>query len=266
MSFCSDAGKRDELLRRFASYNSTQQSPSSPKAESQKAGPSSSGTKTKASEGKHAAPVTVSPEAAKDPASTKSLDSVIMALRKLREGIVAIKRADDFAVQAYLFNIRLAVLTKLPESYHPACLYLLNQLHHMHPLTAIELQEVVSYLILDAACRRGNLEEAFSLRRRHRVRDVKVDRALSSLVHDNWILFRETRRAVDGHMARIMDFAADDMRMRSLKSLGRTYLSVDLKYLEAVTERKWEELVRVDEVGWELDGERVVIRRVKAKS
>ncbi|KAK0383069.1 hypothetical protein NLU13_8984 [Sarocladium strictum] len=247
MSFCSDAGKRDELLRRFANLKMEDLA-------------SSSAPPVKG------APFTqLSPEALQDQASNKSLSSVMMALRKLREGIVGSKRADAFSVQAYLFNIRLSVLVKQPESYHPAMLHLLNNMHMMHPLTATELQEVVTYLILDTACRRGDLAEAFMLRQRYHIRDIKLDSVLSALVHDNWFKFRQARRRVDGHQARLMDFATDDMRLHTLKCFGRTYMSVDLPYLESMTERKWDELQEKDKVGWDLDGEKVVIRRVKAK-
>jgi hypothetical protein len=247
MSFCSDAGKRDELLRRFANLNMNEAAASA------------------AQSVKGATIPQLSPEALQDQASNKSLSSVIMALRKLREGIVASKRADAFSVQVYLFNIRLSVLVKQPESYHPAMLYLLNNMHMMHPLTSTELQEVATYLILDTACRRGDLAEAFMLRQRYHLRDAKLDSVLSALVHDNWVKFRHAKRRVDGHQARLMDFAGDEMRLHTLKCFGRTYMSVDLPYLEGMTERKWGELQEKDSVGWELDGEKVVIRRVKAK-
>ncbi|KAH8177773.1 hypothetical protein LIA77_02855 [Sarocladium implicatum] len=246
LSFCSDAGKRDELLRRFANLSRQED-------ETASALKAASGVST------------LSPEDLKDQANNKSLASVMMALRKLREGIVGSKRADNFAVQAYLFSIRASILVKQPESYHPAVLHLLNTMRVMHPLTATELQEVVTYLILDTACRRNDLADAYMLRRRYKIRDPKLDMALGALVHDNWVRFREAKNRVDGHQARIMDFAEDEMRLRALKCFGRTYLSVDLGYLEGVTERRWEDLREKDGVGWELDGEKVVIRRVKAK-
>ena len=246
MSFCSDAGKRDELLRRFANLSKMDD-----------------GAAT-AQKGVTGMPK-LSPEALQDQTNNRSLASVMMALRKLREGIVGSNRADAFSVQAYLFNIRTSILVKQPESYHPAMLHLLNTMHMTHPLTATELQEVATYLILDTACRRNDLADAYMLRKRYKIRDSKLDMALGALVHDNWVRFREAKSRVDGHQVRIMDFAEDEMRLRALKCFGRTYLSVDLSYLEDVTERRWEELREKDGVGWELDGEKVVIRRVKAK-
>ncbi|KAL3961539.1 hypothetical protein ACCO45_003062 [Purpureocillium lilacinum] len=234
MTFCSDAGQRDELLRRR-----------------DRGGP--------------AAPASASVEALENPANTKALSDVMAALRKLREGIVASKRSDDFAVQAYLFCIRLSVLAKQPESYHPAILHLLRALHPQQPLTSVELDEVVGYLVLDTACRRRQLAEAFALRQRYGLRDGKVGAALAALVHDNSLLFYRVKRAVDGHKARVMEWAEAGVRLHALKSIGKTYMSVDTDFLERMTGSTWAELKANDGVGWELEQERVVIRRPRAR-
>lgn len=261
MTFCSDAGQRDELLRRFSSLEiSSRLSPSPSSTASTTSSVSTATTRTPIS-----GLATVDDEAITSPANTKALSDVMAALRKLREGIVASKRADDFAVQAYLFCIRLSALAKQPESYHPAILHLLRAIHPQQPLTSLELAEVVSYLILDTACRRGQLAEAFALRQRYGLRDAKVNAALDALAHDNYVLFQRVKRSVDGHRARVMEWAEGDVRMHALKCFGRTYLSVDLDFLERATGSKWQDLTRADGVGWDLDGSKVVIRKVKAR-
>ncbi|VUC22470.1 unnamed protein product [Clonostachys rosea] len=252
MGFCSDAGKPDELLRRFSALEI-----------GESARPSTSSASTAASS---TAPPSPSLSLLQSPANTKGLSDVMMALRKLREGIVASKRVDDFAVQAYLFCVRLSVLVKHPESYHPAILYLLSTLHPQQPLTSVELREVVAYLVLDAACRRGQMSEAYSIRREYRLQDAKVDAVLDALAHDNYVRFRKLKQSVDGHRARIMDWAEREMRMQTLKALGRAYLSIDLGFLESVTGSKWDDLKNNDGVGWELDGNKVVIKKVRARS
>lgn len=245
MTFCCDAGERDELLRRFASLE----------------------LKDTASSAVIPAPASLPALSRPTPGSdsTKPLSDLMMALRKLREGIVASKRADDFALQVYLFNIRLAVLTKHPESYHPAILHVLQRLHPLRSLTSVELQEVVAYLILDTACRRRDLAEAYALRHRYKLADGKVDAVLGALVHDDFAAFHRVKRSVDGHKARLMGFAEDEMRTRTLKCFGRTYLSVDKQYLEQCTGSTWDVLKDSAGVGWELDGDKVVIRKVKGR-
>ncbi|KAM0330201.1 hypothetical protein ACHAQA_004375 [Verticillium albo-atrum] len=248
MTFCSDAGERDELLRRFASLEL--QTPAPSLAPTPRRVPTT--------------PTSTAPPTPTIP-DTKALSEVMMALRKLREGIVASKRADEFAVQAYLFNIRLSILVKHPESYHPAILHLLRFVHPLQPLSSIELHEVLAYLVLDTACRRSDLAEAFALRRRYRLKDGKVDAVLGALAHDNYVVFRKVKRSVDGHKARLMEFAEAEMRTHALKCFGRTYLSVDKEFLEKCTDAKWEVLTAQEGVGWELDGEKVVIRKVKGR-
>ncbi|TFB02948.1 hypothetical protein CCMA1212_005412, partial [Trichoderma ghanense] len=243
MTFCSDAGQRDELLRRFSSLVISPSDPAPTPARPREILP------------------TVTDESLQSPANTKALSDVMAALRKLREGIVASKRADDFAVQAYLFCIRLSILVKHPESYHPAILHLLRSIHPQQPLTSVELQEVVAYLVLDTACRRGQLAEAYALRRRYALKDTKVNAALSALAHDNYVLFQKVKRSVDGHRAKVMEWAEGDVRMHALKCFGRTYLSVDLDFLEKTTGSKWSDLTQSDGVGWDLEGSRVVIRK-----
>lgn len=244
MIFCTDAGKGDELLRRFAALEI-----------GESASPSTSKDPA-------ARP---SIEALQSPVNTKALSDVMMALRKLREGIVASKRNDDFSIQAYLFCIRLSVLVKHPESYHPAILHLLRYLHPRLTLTSVEFQEVVSYLVLDTACRRKELAEAYSIRHRYQLKDHKVDMILHALVHDNYVQFHKIKVTVDGHRARLLEFAESGMRIQTLKAFGRAYLSVDLEFLEAMTNSKWNELTNTDRVGWELNDKKVVIRRVRAK-
>ncbi|KAJ8114784.1 hypothetical protein ONZ43_g4820 [Nemania bipapillata] len=246
MSFCSDAGERDELLRRFASLDlSPATTPSSQSAPKNVKPPPPSSTPAQG--------------------DSKALSDVLSALRKLREGIVASKRTDDFATQAYLFCIRLSVLVKHPESYHPAILHLLRRIQPVHSMTTVELSEVTSYLVLDTACRRNNLGEAYALRHRYRLKDSKVDAVLDALAHDNYVEFKRLKQRVDGHRAKLLEYAEDAMRRHLLKCFGRTYLSVDLSFLETSADSSWPRLTAEDGVGWELDGSKVVIRKVRAR-
>ena len=91
------------------------------------------------------------------------------------------------------------------------------------------------------------------------------------------------RRQVDGYQKRLVDWACDGVRLQALKCLGRGYLAVERAYVERCAGgRRWEDLVRLDGVGWELveggkdevEGkvgpgrvgmEKVIIRRPKVK-
>jgi hypothetical protein len=130
---------------------------------------------------------------------------------------------------------------------------------------------VTSYLVLDAACRRTDLAEAYALRHAYRLRDPKVDIVLASLLGDNWVAWRRVKKQVDGYRVRLMEFAEPQVRAHTLKAFGRAYLSVPLGVLEAQTGTSWAELRGRFGVGWELgegegDERRVVIRKVQARS
>ncbi|KAI0967637.1 hypothetical protein F4678DRAFT_238594 [Xylaria arbuscula] len=242
MTFCSEAGERDELLRRFASLNPPPFSGNGParRPSQQNATPSSPKQD-----------------------SSKVLSDVLFALRKLREGIVASKRTDDFAVQAYLFCIRFSILVKHPESYHPAILHLLRRIQPLHGLTTLELNEVASYLVLDTACRRNDLGEAFALRHRYRLKDTKVNDVLDALTHDNYVQLKRLKHKMDGYRVRLLEYADEPVRKHLLKCFSRTYLSVELSFLETCADSTWARLTKEDGVGWELDGSKVVIRKVR---
>lgn len=207
-------------------------------------------------------PLTTRPSETERP---NDLPNILMAMRKLREGILGSRRRDHFAQRAYMFIIHASILTKSWESYLPALLYLL---HHIHPHTALsppELQEFVSYWILDLACRQYELLDAYAVRLRFKHRDRRVNAVLKALVHDDWVRFWRTNRAVDGYQRAIMSFAVDRMRLHALKCLGRSYMQADKAFVERSGDSKWEELVKGG-VGWQLrDDGTVLIRKPKPK-
>ncbi|KAG9234196.1 hypothetical protein BJ875DRAFT_376975 [Amylocarpus encephaloides] len=257
MAFCSDAGRSDELLRRLARLNISNEN-------------------AKIDKPPTPVPVRVTPRGTIElslsmnmptsigPAGQKDLTTIMMAMRKLREGIVASKRVDDFSIQAYIFCIRLSILVKQMESYQPAILHLLRVMHPVQPLTKTELQEFVGYLVLDLACRQNDLAEAHATRHKWGLKDAKIDATLRALAHDNYFLFWKMKRSVDGHKAKLMEFAEDSMKRQTLKCLGRGYLSIDLPALERFTNTTWPSLTSDCGVGWQLDGSKVIIRKPKA--
>lgn len=186
-------------------------------------------------------------------------------MRKLREGIVASHRIDSFSTQVYIFIIRLSILLKQWESYFPALSHLLFTIHSRKPLSKLELQEFTSYFVLDLACRQGDLAEANRKRMELGMRDAKIAKVLKTIVYDDYVGFWRLMRSVDGHRAKIMEYAEEDMRLHALKCIGRTYFQVPRSFVEAMTNSTWKELLEKHKVGWELNGEEVIIRKPKVK-
>ncbi|EER26495.1 hypothetical protein CPC735_006670 [Coccidioides posadasii C735 delta SOWgp] len=207
--------------------------------------------------------------------AAKELSTILVSLRKLREAILATasKTPVPFSQDVHVFCVRTALLAAHPPSYYPPLERLLKQLHTpVNPLGTSASNEFVTYLILDYACRQGDLAAAFQLRERAKVKlayqhDL-VDCVLSALTHDNWVMFWRAREDGDGYVRSLMDWAADSMQLRALKALGRSYLTVEIGFLvESCTGRKdgctWEELAQKYNLGWKKEGDRVIIRARK---
>lgn len=202
-----------------------------------------------------------------NPAATsiKELETVLTALRKLREAITASARVDVFARRAYYFNIHVAILCHDWESYVPALHTLLNTLHPRHPLPAHDLKDFVGLHILDLVCRQSNYHEAHDVKIRYAYSDRRVEAVMSALVSDDWVSYWRMRRSVDGYQRAVMEWADGRVRVHALKAIGRSYLRADRRFVERSAERGWEELVG-DGVGWELvDGGVVVIQKPKVR-
>lgn len=245
MQFCAAAGRGSDLANAFASM-SLNGDTSPPPPSNQLRGVAS-----------------LSEQAS---SASKELSTILMAMRKLREGLLASARTDPFAQRAYIFIIRAAILTRHMESYHPALLHLLRRIHQAVPLAASLYHEFVSYYILDLACRQGDLAAAYAARNLYQYKDRRVEQVLTALAHDNWYLFRMIRNLVDGYQKRLMDWTDDGMRTHALKCLGKSYLSVEKAYVEKVTDREWDVLRETNKIGWELEGDKVIIRKIKGKA
>ena len=249
MKFCATSGGGEDLGAAFASLSLAETGPTSSML-----GNTTASTKRP--------PLSHRPS---DTVRSNDLPNILLAMRKLREGILGSRRRDHFAQRAYMFIIHASILTKSWESYLPALQYLLGTIHKYTPLSVPEQQEFSSYHILDLACRQNELLDAFAARLTFKNRDRRVATVLQAIVHDDWVKYWRTKRAVDGYQRAIMEFAVDRMRLHALKCLGRGYMSADKAYVERSGDKSWEELVKGG-VGWQLqDTGTVVIRKPKAK-
>jgi len=114
---------------------------------------------------------------------------------------------------------------------------------------------------------------AFVLRARARRRcgfqSKAVDRLLSALLQDNWFVFWKVRNEVDSYMRNVINWAADRVRRQALKAVGSAYLNVEASWvLEGCTGEEswtWDRLVETEKIGWEKEGEKIIIKRPKRK-
>ena len=164
---------------------------------------------------------------------SRDLSVILMAMRKVREAIVASGRKDAFALRAYAFVIRATILMRHMESYHPALLHLLRDIHPVTPLTALELHEFVGFYMLDLSCRQNDLATACKVGCRYNYKDVKVNTVLKALIHGNWYAFWKVKSFMSSHQQRLLEYGEGAMRRCALDWLGNRYLSVDDNVLRA---------------------------------
>jgi hypothetical protein len=211
------------------------------------------------------------------PAPEDELSTILTALRKLREGLLASSKVAPlvtFSQRVHVFNVRLALLALHPPSYHPSLIYLLQELHsHNHPLPVSEHVEMTTYLILDLALRQNDLIAAYDVKSRSKLSfgyaNRDVDTILRSITTNNWVAFWRTYRRVDGHVRAVMQWYIEALRKTTLKAFGRAYLKTELKWLLSSStgnNMSWEELVQTENIGWLRDADTIIIRKPKAKS
>ncbi|KAJ5643737.1 uncharacterized protein N7484_006244 [Penicillium longicatenatum] len=224
-----------------------------------------------------AARTTLNPAERRIPPPSTELSKLLLSLRKLREGILATSETTPakFAQLVHYFSIRMSILAQHPPSYFPSLEYCLSKLHSKsHPMAESEVKDLVSYLILDYACRQQDMVSAFELRARAR-RDYDfhsqaVDRVLTALMHDNWIAFWQVHKSVDSYMRAVMNWAVDRMRRHALKAVGSAYLNVHVDWIIGGCtgdDRKWtwEELSEKENLGWQREGDKIIIKIPKAR-
>ncbi|KAL8947264.1 MAG: hypothetical protein Q9222_006432 [Ikaeria aurantiellina] len=185
-----------------------------------------------------------------------------MAMRKLREAIVASSRSDVFAKTVYIFIIRTAILLRHPESYHPALLHLLRRIHITTLLSKVEENEFLTCYVLDLACRQNDLPAAFRVRCQQALDNRNVDVILSALVHGNWVRYWETRNAAAAQERLLISYADERMMRHAVQCLGKSYLSIKKEFVERFTGTEWQKLKDVMKLSWDADGEVIVIRRI----
>lgn len=196
------------------------------------------------------------------------LSSILLCMRKLREGIVASRRVDKFAVEVFMQHIRAAILVQQRDNYHPALLHLLYTLHPALPLQPLDTQEFASYHMLHAAAAEEDYGSALAIKHEFGITDRRATQAVAALIHGNYWSYRAARNRVDQYVGRLMDYAEDRMRRLMLKCMGATYHSIDLAHLEIVAGMAWKRLQEDYSVGWELESitGTVTIKRSKGKA
>ncbi|KAJ5141358.1 hypothetical protein N7526_002353 [Penicillium atrosanguineum] len=193
-----------------------------------------------------AAPSSKSSPAVKGvPPPSAELSTILLSLRKLREAALATSSSTpvDFSQKVHYFSIRLSILAQHPPSYFPSLRY-------------------------------KDMSAAFDLRARarkeHGFQSQTVDQVLTALMNDNWIVFWRVRKGVDSYVRAVMNWAVDRVRRHALKAVGSAYLNVHVSWVVGGCtgddgDWTWDKLVETEKLGWQKEGDKVIIRRPKPR-
>lgn len=107
-------------------------------------------------------------------------------------------------------------------------------------------------------------------RKEHAFHSQTIDRILAALMHDNWVMFWQVRKSVDSYFRALMNWAVDRIRRHALKAVGSAYLSVHVSWIVGGCtgddeDWTWDKLVETDKLGWQKEGEKIIIRRPKPR-
>lgn len=209
------------------------------------------------------------------PPPSTELSTLLLSLRKLREAVLATSAtvSTGFSQRVHVFSIRLSILAHHPPSYFPSLRYILEKLHSpSHPLP--EAKELLTYMILDYACRQEDMAAAFELRaqarKKHAFQSQMVDKVLTALIQNNWVMFWQVHNSVDSHVRAVMNWAVDRVRRHALKAVGSAYLNVHISWiLNGCTgggqDWTWESLIEKEKLRWDREGDKVIIKRPRQR-
>ena len=193
---------------------------------------------------------------------TKAMPVVTQAMRKLREAIVATQRRDIFAQGAYMFMLHAAILICHVESYHPTILYLLRCIHPITPLSGSLHSQILSYHIMDLACRQKKYDQAFEMIARTSVLQPSIPLLVQALVRGNWVQFCHVKKGLQVYVRRIID-SSDHVSLHALSCIQKTYLSVDKQFVERTITVAWDRLKSKHDLQWAMEQDVLKIRQPK---
>lgn len=191
--------------------------------------------------------------------------TVLAAMRKLREGLVASSRLDVFSHQVYFFIIYATILIGNFESFHPALLHLIRVIFARSDIAKTQKDEFVGFYILDLACRQGNLRKAFETRHVYACNDQNINKLLMALVRGDWRLYWKTYEVMNVYQKKLLQASHEMMRQHTINCVSASYLSVRRDFLEEAARSPWRDISRLTPKTWELDGEQILVRRIRKK-
>ena len=201
-------------------------------------------------------------------------DSVLIDLRKLREGIVASGRSDEFVIDVFECSIRCALLGNELDSFLPAARYLLTDVYNVLTTGSATSNRLclkdcsfhqrchaICELYLLHLCSMDDYSEFVHQRSIMKDERSIADAVLSSLVQGNWIRWAKIRRQANSLQLVLIDKTAYKMQRHAVSSIGACYLSVNLDWVKTICHDVWEQ--HSEACGWQVSDSTITIKQPK---
>ena len=193
---------------------------------------------------------------------TPSLDSILIALRKLREAMICY-RMDDFSKKVFLFSVRFAACIGHYQTYIPSINFLLKP-GNISSLSGSEAKDISILLVLHTAHFNKSTAMSFRLYFKYHLDDDKIFHILRSWATNdyfNWI--RLYNSEIDHAVSVVMKFGLPHIMNVMLKSFTRSYFNFSLKDFQENYLPKgytYEEFNQEFNTNWKVNGSNIVVR------
>ncbi|ODQ79596.1 hypothetical protein BABINDRAFT_161978 [Babjeviella inositovora NRRL Y-12698] len=171
--------------------------------------------------------------------NVKSMDWVLMSLRKLREALIHLETLDSFSVGVFLFSVRVSINVGHYQTYVPSINFLMKRYQDDRSvLTEMEFYEVTKYLILHYVHSTHDFMAALNVYTQHSKkdnllrRDVALRRIMDSYFtddYDSW--FRGLASESDVNNYRLMRMGFDRMLTHFVLVVTKAYFTIPMAEL-----------------------------------
>lgn len=191
-----------------------------------------------------------------------TMDSVLLSLRKLREAVLS--SSDDNSLRVYEFSIDVSVLAGHYQSYLPSLVHILQVMHKESPLTEQMLNRIAELYILHLVHFNNSLNEAYICWLEYIPTNSVISRILQAWATDDYIRWKlYFDREKDEWRKKVMSEGLNIMIRKSLSSIGKSYISITIKDLEAMLGIEWKSLREKYDCQWQESKDKVIIRKRK---
>lgn len=190
-----------------------------------------------------------------------SIDACMSALRKLREGIVASRREDLFAIDVFERTVRCAILVNHKDAYMPTMRYLIRTLYpNAQGRICLKSRDILHSLYLIHLFMIGDHTEYMVERSKLGERKGLAHEIVRAYIQGNWTRWHHLLKDAAFLEAKLMQQTFSIMADHVLSTISASYMAVDIAWLTKASSDHWRAKVK-DNPLWSLDEATLIFKR-----